>query len=222
MELTTTPQGYQNGLGERIALEDTLLFPMLKSSDIGNGRIHPRGAMVVTQQRVGQDTGSIRTTAPETWTYLTRHAALLDRRGSTIYKNKPAFSVFGVGPYSFTPWKVAISGFYKKLRFVKIGPVNGRPVVFDDTIYFLPCGSDEEACFIAALLGSAPAQEFLQSMIHWDEKRPITADILKRLSLRKLAVLLGWEQDYVRFAHQDVPPGAVARATSRHVRARRA
>jgi hypothetical protein len=201
MELTnTTSERYQNGLGETVSLEDVILFPMLKSSDIGNGRIHCRRVMVVTQQRVGDDTSYIRIKAPETWNYLKRHAALLHKRASAIYKNKPPFSVFGVGPYSFAPWKIAVSGFYKKLCFVKVGPVRGRPVVFDDTIYFLPCWSEEEACFIEALLCSEPAQGFLHSMIHWDEKRPITVEILSRLSIRKLAAMLGREQDYAHLA----------------------
>ena len=93
---------------------------------------------------------------------LNRHGALLGKRGSVIYKNKPLFSIFGVGPYSFAPWKVAISGFYKKLHFVKVGPVDGRPVVFDDTINFLPCWSEEEADFLETLLNSAAAEEFLR------------------------------------------------------------
>jgi len=123
--------------------------------------------MLVTQQFVGEDTNCIRAKAPKTWDYLKRHAALFDKRGSIIYKNKPAFSVFGVGPYSFAPWKVAISGFYKTLHFVKIGPVEGRPVVFDDTIYFLPCWSEEEACFVEGLLrseASARVSQFYDSL----------------------------------------------------------
>jgi len=199
MELKITPDGYQNGLGETISIEDTILFPMLKSSDVGNGRTLCRNVMLVTQSAVGADTRNISTKAPETWDYLNRYAALLDKRGSIIYKNKPAFSVFGVGPYSFAPWKVAISGFYKNFHFMKIGPLNGRPIVFDDTVYFLPCWSEEEACFIEALLRSDPAQSFYRSMVHWDEKRPITVDILKRLSIRKLAAMLGREHDYARF-----------------------
>jgi hypothetical protein len=199
MELTITRSGYQNGLGETVSLEDDILFPMLKSSDIGNGRVNCRGVMVVTQRFVGDDTNYIRTKAPLAWKYLTRHATLLQKRGSVIYKNKPPFSIFGVGPYSFAPWKVAISGLYKKLHFVKVGPVGGRPVLFDDTIYFLPCQSEEEASFIEALLTSEAAERFLLSMIHWDEKRPITAEILKRLSIQKLAATVGREREYLHF-----------------------
>ena len=200
MELMTTPVGYRNGLDEIVDIEDTIVLPFLKSSDIGNGRVHCRGVMIVTQKLVGEDTSNIRVRAPRTWVYLQRHAGLLDKRGSVIYKNKPAFSIFGVGPYTFAPWKVAISGFYKKLKFVKIGPLNGRPVVFDDTIYFLPCWSEGEAYFLESLLRSEPAQSFFHSMIHWDEKRPITVEILKRLSIHKCAVMLGMEQDYLTFS----------------------
>jgi methylase of polypeptide subunit release factors len=206
MELAPTPDGFQNGLGETVTLEDDFLFPLLKSSDIGNGRIHSRGVMLVTQTFVGEDTTHIKIKAPKTWDYLTRHADLLDKRGSVIYKNKPAFSIFGVGPYTFAPWKVAISGFYKRLHFVKTGPIDDKPAVFDDTIYFTPCWSEEEACFVESLLRSEAAEAFLNSMIHWDEKRPITVEILKRLSFRKLAALLGREQEYFRFTEaKDLP-----------------
>lgn len=56
MELTITRDGYKNGLDENVSIEDTILFPMLKGSDIGNGRADCRGAMIVTQQLVGEDT----------------------------------------------------------------------------------------------------------------------------------------------------------------------
>lgn len=199
MELASVAGGYRNGLGEAVALEDTVLFPLLKSSDIGNGRLVPRGVMLVPQRSVGQETSSIARTAPKTWDYLRRHADLLGRRGSVIYRNKPAFSVFGVGPYSFAPWKVAISGFYKHLRFVKVGPVDGRPVVFDDTVNFLPCQSEEEADFLGTLLNSEAADQFFRSMIHWEDKRPITVDVLGRLGIGKLAAALGRGEEYGRY-----------------------
>jgi hypothetical protein len=200
MELTlVSDESYRSGVEEEVTLEPTYLYPLLKSSDVGNGRSERRAVMLVTQQFVGEETAGIRSAAPLTWQYLQRHSALLDKRASVIYKNKPSFSIFGVGPYTFAPWKVAISGFYKKLAFLKVGPVNGRPVVFDDTVNFLPCYSEEEASFVEALLSSTPAQELLSSMIHWDEKRPITVDVLKRLNLRELAKKLGRQEDYARF-----------------------
>ncbi|MDR2365810.1 MAG: hypothetical protein LBD68_08170 [Zoogloeaceae bacterium] len=197
--LGSTGQGFTNGKGERLHLEETCLYPMLKSSDVAQGRIRSDRRMIVTQHRTGADTSLLRITAPKTWAYLVSQAALMDRRSSIIYRNRPRFSIFGVGDYTFAPWKVAISGFYKNLRFTKIGPIDGKPVVFDDTIYFLPCQSEEEADFILSLVQSEPYQCIIKAMSFPDEKRPVTAELLKRVSLQQLAARLGLTDEYRRF-----------------------
>jgi len=102
-----------------------------------------------------------------------------------------AVAVFGVGPYSFATWKVAISGLYKRLRFRVLGPVAGQPHVLDDTGYSLPCRSESEARFLLKLLESEPAQEFFAARVFWDAKRPITIGLLGQLDLAKLAAELG-------------------------------
>ena len=120
-----------------------------------------------------------------------RHAEALGGRKSSIYENRPMFSVFGIGPYSFAPWKIAISGLYKNISFVLVPPCHGRPVMVDDTCYFVPCQSREEAELLFEMLASAAAKEFLNSLIFPDSKRPITADVLRRLSFVELARDLG-------------------------------
>ena len=95
--------------------------------------------------------------------------------------------MFGVGSYSFAPWKVAISGFYKQLAFRSVAPVNGRPVVLDDTCYFLPCENEDEANCFEALLNSEAARGFFRSFVFRDAKRPITASLLASLDMGLLA-----------------------------------
>jgi hypothetical protein len=202
MELESGGNKYRNGMGELVDLEDVYVYPMLKSSDIANGQIrYGRKFMLVTQKHVGEDTAPIERTAPKTWRYLEAHREFLDKRASSIYRNRPRYSIFGVGEYSFSDWKVAVSGFYKNLSFKLIGPYREKAVVLDDTGCFLPCGSKEEAQFVLGLLDSGPAQEFLESMIFWTDKRPITIEILKRLDMHALSVELGRETRYLQFAH---------------------
>lgn len=203
MEIERSGESYKNGFGELIKLENDYVYPMLKSSDVGNGEIRlGRKYMLVTQRFVGEDTLSIKRTAPLTWRYLEKHDEELSKRASSIYRNRPRFSIFGVGGYSFSPWKVAISGFYKRLSFKAVGPYEKKTVVLDDTVYFLPCWSEDEANFITLLLNSQPAIDFLDSMIFWSDKRPITIDILKKLDLHALSKELGKEADYLRFTRQ--------------------
>lgn len=185
MELVKTDDYFINGLGEKVELEDIYTYPMLKSSELVNGK-SPSRWMIVTQQEIGEDTNIIKDTAPKTWRYLQKHVEFFAKRGSSIYKNKPIFSIFGVGAYSFSPWKVAISALYKKLEFKIVGSVGKKPIVLDDTQNFVPCSSYKEAKRIADLLNSNIAKEFYKSFIFWDEKRPITISLLKYLDVNKL------------------------------------
>ncbi len=205
MELRKETGGYRNGLGEVVDIEDTFVYPMMKSSDLASrNKIIPRRWMIVTQKRVGDDTDIIREQAPKTWDYLESHAALLDRRGSSIYQKRPRFAVFGIGPYTFAPHKVAISGFYKNLSFKKIGSYEGKPIVLDDTCYFLPCRNQHQADCLWTLLNSGPAREFFSAYVFWDSKRPITVTLLQRLDIVALAAELGLEQDIVQYIPENV------------------
>lgn len=206
MELRCQPDGLVNGLGEPVMVESTYLYPLLKSSDVAHGRVQEaRLNVLVTQAKIGDDTSQIEGLAPKTWAYLTRHRALLDKRGSVIYRGKPPFSIFGIGDYAFKPWKVAISGFYKRMSFQLIPPHQGKPVMVDDTVYFLGCASEAEARFLNDILNSSLAKEALESMVFWNDKRPITVDLLKRLNLAALADELGRGDEYRVFASTASP-----------------
>lgn len=184
MELRAVGTCYRNGLEQRVNLEDDFLYPLLKGSDLANGRVEePRKWMLVPQTHIGEDTRCIKDRAPKTWEYLCAHTGRFERRASAIYKGQPPFAVFGVGEYSFMPWKVAISALHKKLEFRVVGPAYGRPVVFDDTCYFVGCNSRDEAELVYNRLKSKAALEFYNSLIFWDAKRPITVHILSQLRL---------------------------------------
>jgi len=209
MEIRKEGNRYRNGLDEVFELEDDFVYPMLKSSEVTNGQSkEPSRWMLVTQQTTGDETSVIREMAPKTWAYLQNHGELLDRRASSIYRNRPRFSVFGIGSYTFAPWKVAISGFYKKLQFAVVGPHCGKPVVLDDTSYFVPCRSEQEARYVAGLLNSPTAREFFSAYVFWDAKRPITIDLLRRLDLSALARELGSESILAEFQAKTSPSKA--------------
>ena len=53
--------------------------------------------------------------------------------------------------------------------------------------YFLPCRIRQNAALLTDLLNSKAATGFLRSLIFWDAKRPITAQVLANLNLGLLA-----------------------------------
>lgn len=186
MELAMGEHGWKNGFAERVDVEPDLVFPLLKGSDLANGRLEPRRAVIAPQTTLGEDTHALRVRAPRAWAYLTKHRSLLDARKSSIYRGRPPFSIFGVGDYAFAPWKVAISGLYKRLAFEVVGPFQGRPVLFDDTCYFLPFSTEDEARAASHALASTEARDFFTARIFWDAKRPIGKSVLQSLDLARL------------------------------------
>jgi hypothetical protein len=186
MELEISESGLTNGFGEPADLEREYVYPLLKGSDLANGRTIPRRRVIVTQRQIGEDTFSIRTRAPLLWRYLEERRAHFEARKSSIYREQPGFAMFGVGDYSFTPYKVAICGLYKKLRFTVVRPIDGQAVMVDDTAYFLPCSTEEEADTLAFVLNGPKASAFFQARVFWDAKRPISKALLQSLSLEAL------------------------------------
>ena len=188
MELKTKPDGtLSNKLGEQVSLEPDFLYPLLKCTDLANISPRPAKFVLMTQKRVGEDTSPIATLAPRTWAYLNAHTSHFDSRKSSIYNEQVPFAIFGVGDYSFAPWKVAISGLHQKPRFVPVGPADGRPVQFDDTCYFLSFADEIEALLVADILNSPCCLHFMQSLMFRDAKRPVTVELLQRLNLGSIA-----------------------------------
>jgi methylase of polypeptide subunit release factors len=186
MELKKQDGVLVNGLGEVVEIEPAYIYPLLKGSYIANNRIKSTNRFVIVPQKtVGEPTNTIKHLAPKTWKYLEKHSEQLDNRRSRIYRDNPRFSIFGVGSYTFASYKIAICGLYKSLDFRLIGELDNKPVVFDDTVYFLSFDTEEEARKVLYTLLSQNVQDFFSSMIFWDEKRPIKTSVLNKLNLKK-------------------------------------
>jgi hypothetical protein len=149
--------------------------------------------VIVPQRRIGQDTRTLEQQAPRLWAYLNRYAPVFARRKSSIYRGQPPFALFGIGPYSFARDKVAVSGLHKTLRFQAVGPVGGRPVMLDDTGYFLACDSAKQAAHLASLWNDPLTLGLLRALTFRDAKRPITKRVLQRIDLDAIARRAGRE-----------------------------
>lgn len=180
-----TQQGTQiiNGTGEVVDIEWDVLYPLRKGATLVNGQKQQDNRYVLlSQPSLRTPVALLQKTAPRAWEYLINHADLLAQRKSRIYQKEP-FSIFGVGAYSFAPWKVAIYSLHRSLVFRLVEPQDGRPVMMDDTSYFLPFHDPDQAQVALAHLTSRPVLELLNAMIFWGEKRPIKASILNHICL---------------------------------------
>jgi len=196
MELDRFNGHYINGFRQEVNPEKNLLFGILKSSDLKKEVVDKyRKTTIVTQKRVGQDTSYIKREYPLTYDYLNANREYFDRRKSSIYRGKPPFSIFGIGDYSFAKYKVAISGMYKRTTFSLVLPENGKPLMLDDTCYFIGFDTLKKAQVAQKILNSSIVQDFIKSIIFPDAKRPITKDILMRIDIQKAYRLIQLEKE---------------------------
>ena len=196
MELDRFNGHYINGFKQEVAPEERLLFGILKSSDLKDEVVNKyRKTTIVTQKKVGQDTSYIKRELPKTYEYLDSNRAFFNKRKSSIYKGKPPFSIFGIGDYSFAKYKVAISGMYKRTTFSLVLPENDKPLMLDDTCYFIGFDTLEKAQIVQKILNSLVVQNFLKSIIFPDAKRPITKDILMRIDIQKTYNLVRLQEE---------------------------
>ena len=186
--------GLKNKLNEILILEDNILYPFLKSSYIKGLVInHSRKKIIVTQKKPGEDTSYISAKYPHIWAYLTSHKTQFSNRKSIIYKKSPDFSIFGVGDYSFKPYKVAISGLYKDPHFALLIPEKNKCLMVDDGCYFVGFENIKDALIILATLNSNLVKDFLDSIAFIDAKRPYTKDVLMRIDFLKALNKIGYK-----------------------------
>lgn len=182
MEFERINGHFINGLGEEINLEKTLVYGLLKSADLKHEKTNIfRKLTIITQRKIGQETKYIKENLPLTHQYLNSHKDFFDKRKSSIYKDKPNFSIFGIGDYSFAKYKIGISGLYKSTHFTLVSPDDLKPIMLDDTCYFIGFDELKMAQIAHCLVNSDLVQFFLKSIIFSDSKRSINKDILMRI-----------------------------------------
>lgn len=192
MELTHKNKQLVNMKNEKVSIENTLIYPLLKSYDLKKPIINKTSRYIlITQQKIKQDTSYIKIEAPKTWKYLNDNQKYFDNRKSSIYKNAPNFSIFGIGEYSFKKYKVAISGFYKNPLFSLV--YTEKAVMLNDACYFLSFDNYSDAYITMLILNSVLVKKFLKNKAVLDSKRPYTKKLLKHIDIGKCLKILLFE-----------------------------
>jgi hypothetical protein len=156
-----------------------VLYQLYKSSDIYHGRAS-RYVIPIYQRDLKDTLEDLPKRYPRLYAYLLKHKKLFAARKSSIYKNRSLFTLFGIGSYTHSFYKIAIGGLYTEpmFRLLRPGP---RPVAVDDTCYMLPTNDREEALYLLAILNLDSTKDFLKSISSPTDKRRFSKDVLNRV-----------------------------------------
>jgi SAM-dependent methyltransferase len=125
------------------------VFPLLRGRDLHTG---PQLHVLVPQRGMHGDPALART-APLAHAYLERFRGALERRSSLrrYQPGKPYWSLWNVGPYTFSPHKVVWREISGRFQAAYVGP---EVVVCDHKLYFVPCESEAEGRYLANVLNA--------------------------------------------------------------------
>jgi hypothetical protein len=178
LELRQSDRSLVNRLGERVEIEQDALYYFYKSSDIFHGR-GPRFLIPIYQRDLRDTLEDLPQRYPRLYSYLESHREAFASRKSSIYKNKSDFTMFGIGDYTHSPFKIAIGGFYSQPVFRLLAPSRYCSAV-DDTSYTISINTYEEASYVHAVLNLDCTREFLLSISYPGDKRRFSKDVLDR------------------------------------------
>jgi len=141
-----------------VSIEDGLVYPVARGTEISYFRWIFGGTHGVLPQNSmhGFSENKMLSEYPMALRYLASHKQSLLKRSSLkrYLQNDPFYSCWNVGAYTFSPYKVCWAEISGKFGTCIISELNGKPVVPDHKIYFIPLENEEEAKYLCTYLNA--------------------------------------------------------------------
>lgn len=151
-------------------IEPTHVYPYLRSKHVVKWGLFGHDRFLVPQRQAGEENVSdLETESPATYDYLEANRERLEARGSSWFDRGPFYSLFGLGPYTWAPYKVVWCRLGFKPHFAVVSTVDDpdlgrKTVVPGDHCMFVACEKEREAHYLCALLNAAPYQRCLRDV----------------------------------------------------------
>jgi len=173
---------------EMYEVEVEAVYPFLQPRHISAWKFEGYTYAIIPQRKAGEDNEEkLARVFPLTYKYLERFKDRFTARKSRIFTQKPFYGLFGLGTYTWKPYKVCWCGLGFKPEFVVLSAIRDRMVgdklpIPDGTIYFIPLDRKEEAHFVCAVLNSELVRKFLSAR-SGKSKRGLSKKVMEQLSL---------------------------------------
>jgi hypothetical protein len=149
-------------------IEPDLTHPLVRGRDISKWQAASKLVVLVPQDpdqpSRGYPEAKLQVKLPKTAAYLQQFESALRKRSGYKQYFKPGldpyYSVYNVGPYTFSPVKVCWMRISDALH---AAVVEGERVVPDNSVVFVSLESREEAHYVCALLNSSIAEFLIRS-----------------------------------------------------------
>jgi SAM-dependent methyltransferase len=145
----------------RVHLEKDLLYPLLRGRDVRRWKATPGAYLLFVQDprsRRGIEESAFKAKYPLAYSWLARNRTALE--GRAAYKRyfqagrDPFFSMFDVGEYTLSPWRVSWRRVANELDVAVVNASSHPRILSDSTLVEITCADRQEAHFVAGVMNS--------------------------------------------------------------------
>ncbi len=147
--------------GVNVTLEKELLYPLLRGRDVSRWIAKPSAFLLFVQdveKRRGIDEDTLHRDSQKAYEWLESNEKVLKERAA--YKRyfqdgrDPFYSMFNVGDYTLSTWKVVWSEQSSELQCAVVGRSGGKVVLPDHKVMVIACSNESEAHYVSGVLNS--------------------------------------------------------------------
>jgi SAM-dependent methyltransferase len=172
-------------------IEYGLIYPLLKGSEVKKWKAEPSIYIILAQdhkKRVGISEDIMKTKYPKTYSYFKRFEDTLKVRSGykRYYKDTdPFYSMFDVGEYTLSPYKVVWPNIGSELVAAVISKKDKKVIIPQHIVTLVPFEEEEEAHYFCAVINSSIADFALQSYSERGGKSFGTPHVLENIRIPK-------------------------------------
>lgn len=148
------------------AIEKSLIYPLIKPKNAKKWGVESYQYVIIPQMKAGENNESdLRINYPKTYSFLSSFRNELSTRKSKWFygEDKPFYSLFGIGEYTFQKYKVVWCCMSYQPHFSVVSTINDsligeKTFIPDNTIGYISVDDENEAHYICSLLNSNKTQ----------------------------------------------------------------
>ena len=145
----------------QMVVDDDLLYPCFAGNELVRWSGVPSTHILMTQdtvERRGLAEATMKTVYFDTYKYLKEFEGELRKRSGFVKyfrSTDPFWSIFNVGDYTLSDWKVVWNRIDTRLRAAVVGPIGGKPVMPREIHTYVSVATEDEAHYLCAMVNSS-------------------------------------------------------------------
>ncbi len=164
-------------------IESDIIYPIARGKEVSAFKWKHTGTFGIIPQKSmhGFNENNMLKHYPNALSYFSKQKEVLLKRSSLkrYLPDDPYYSCWNVGEYTFAPYKVCWAEISGSFKVCVLSSIDGKIVIPDHKIYFIPLASEEEAMYLCAYLNAPMIEELVLAYVETTQIGTHITDYIK-------------------------------------------